>query len=189
ISGEAGNFTVELTQKPRYVDTNKCIACGACAEKCPKKITDKYNAGLAQRKAIYVEYPQAVPLKYVIDPDECIYIQKKKCGACQKKCPVDAIDFTQTEKKLTLNVGSVILAPGFEPFNPTKFDNYQYLNNPNVITSLEFERLLSASGPTGGHVARPSDHLEPKKIAWFQCVGSRDLNKCDNAYCSSVCCM
>jgi heterodisulfide reductase subunit A2 len=171
------------------VDTNKCIACGACAEKCPKKITDKYNAGLAQRKAIYVEYPQAVPLKYVIDPDECIYIQKKKCGACQKKCPVDAVDFTQTEKKLTLNVGSVILAPGFEPFNPSKFDNYQYAKNPNVITSLEFERLLSASGPTGGHVARPSDHEEPKKIAWFQCVGSRDLNKCDNAYCSSVCCM
>ncbi len=171
------------------MDINKCIACGACAEKCPKKITDKYNAGLAQRKAIYVEYPQAVPLKYVIDPNECIYIQKKKCGACEKKCPVNAVDFTQTEKHFTLNVGAIILAPGFEPFDPSRFDNYQYTKNPNVITSLEFERLLSASGPTGGHVVRPSDHQEPKKIAWFQCVGSRDLNRCDNAYCSSVCCM
>ncbi len=160
-----------------------------CAEKCPKKIEDTYNAGLAKRKAVYVEYPQAVPLKYRIDPDTCIYIQKKKCGVCEKKCPVDAVDFTQKEKTVTLNVGAVILAPGFEPFNPSAFDNYQYAGHPNVLTSLEFERLLSASGPTMGHVTRPSDHQEPKKIAWFQCVGSRDQNRCDNSYCSSVCCM
>lgn len=144
---------------------------------------------MSQRKAIYVEYPQAVPLKYRIDPEECIYLTKGKCGACKKKCPVDAVDFEQKAQTITLNVGSVILAPGFEPFSPAGLDNYQYSKHPNVITALEFERLLSASGPTQGHVARPSDHKDPKKIAWFQCVGSRDLNRCDNAYCSSVCCM
>ena len=180
---------MEILKQPRYVDETKCIACGACAEKCPKKVVDTYNAGLAKRKAIYVEYPQAVPLKYRIDPNECIYLQKGKCGACQKKCPVDAVDFNQKPETVTLNVGSVILAPGFEPFSPAGLDNYQYAKHPNVVTALEFERLLSASGPTQGHVARPSDHKDPKKIAWFQCVGSRDLNRCDNAYCSSVCCM
>ncbi len=180
---------MELLQHPRYVDVNKCIACGACAEKCPKKVEDGYNAGLAKRKAIYVEYPQAVPLKYAIDADNCIYLQKGKCGACKKICPVGAVDYEQKEQSMNIDVGSVILAPGFEPFDPTVFDNYQYANHPNVITSLEFERILSASGPTQGHVTRPSDHSEPKRIAWFQCVGSRDLNRCDNAYCSSVCCM
>ncbi|RJP89954.1 MAG: CoB--CoM heterodisulfide reductase iron-sulfur subunit A family protein, partial [Desulfobacteraceae bacterium] len=189
IKGEAGNFTVELLQKPRYVDTDKCIACGACTEKCPSKVDNQYNAGLSKRKAIYVEYPQAVPLKYAIDAERCIFLTKGKCGSCKKKCPVDAIDYDQKEKQITLNVGSLILAPGFEPFNPKGMDNYQYASYPNVITSLEFERILSASGPTGGHVVRPSDHKEPKKIAWFQCVGSRDQNKCDNSYCSSVCCM
>ncbi len=136
-----------------------------------------------------MEYPQAVPLKYVIDPETCIYLLKGKCGACKKKCPVDAVDFDQKPENKTINVGSVILAPGFETFSPESFENYQYAKHPNVLTSLEFERILSASGPTQGHVARPSDHKDPKKIAWFQCVGSRDMNRCDNAYCSSVCCM
>ncbi len=146
--------------------------------------------GLAKRKSAYVEYAQAVPLKYVIDPDSCIYLQKGKCGACKKFCEADAIDFDQKEEKQTLQVGSVILAPGFTPFDPSRFDNYQYANLPNVITSMEFERILSASGPTMGHVTRRSkDKAEPKRIAWFQCVGSRDLNRCDNFYCSSVCCM
>ncbi len=171
------------------MDTDKCIACGVCAEKCPKKVDDQYNAGLSKRKAISVEYAQAVPLKYSIDADNCIYLLKGKCGLCKKKCPVDAVDYDQTEKQLKLNVGSVILAPGFEPFDPNGLDNYQYANYPNVVTSVEFERLLSASGPTMGHVVRPSDKEEPKRIAWFQCVGSRDMNKCDNAHCSSVCCM
>ncbi len=178
-----------MLRHPRYVDEEKCIACGACAEKCPKKVIDTYNAGLVKRKAIYVEYPQAVPLKYSIDPEACIYLQKGKCGVCQKKCPVDAVDFEQKPQTVNLNVGSVILAPGFEPFSPAGLENYQYASHPNVITSMEFERILSASGPTTGHVVRPSDNAEPKRIAWFQCVGSRDLNRCDNAYCSSVCCM
>ena len=129
-------------------------------------------------------------MKYCIDGDSCIYIQKKKCGACKKICPTDAVDFDQKQQTEILQVGSMVLAPGFSPFDPSKFDNYQYAKLPNVMTSLEFERILSASGPTMGHVTRQSkDKGEPKKIAWFQCVGSRDMNKCDNAYCSSVCCM
>jgi heterodisulfide reductase subunit A len=168
----------------------KCIGCGACAEKCPKKIVDDYNVGLAKRKAAYVEYAQAVPLKYCIDGDACIYIQKGKCGACQKICPTGAVDFDQKETASTIRVGSVVLAPGFAPFDPSRFDNYQYANLPNVVTAMEFERILSASGPMAGHVKRLSkDGRDPKKIAWFQCVGSRDMNKCDNAHCSSVCCM
>ena len=190
INGEAGNFDVELIQHPRYINESLCIGCGACAEKCPKKIVDDYNVGLAKRKAAYVEYAQAVPLKYCIDGDSCIYLQKGKCGACMKFCPTDAIDFDQKETEERLNVGAVVLATGYTPFDPSRFDNYQYANLPNVITSMEFERILSASGPTTGHVARQSkDGRDPKKIAWFQCVGSRDMNKCDHAYCSSVCCM
>jgi len=151
---------------------------------------DPYNAGIVKRKSAYVEYPQAVPLKYCIDGDSCIYIQKGKCGACKKLCPTGAVDFDQKPHTETLHVGSLVLAPGFTPFDPSKFDNYQYSKLPNVMTSLEFERILSASGPTMGHVTRQSkDKEEPKKIAWFQCVGSRDMNKCDHSYCSSVCCM
>jgi heterodisulfide reductase subunit A len=190
IKGEAGNFKVDLVKHPRYIDESLCIACGLCAEKCPKKIADQYNMGLVKRKSAFVEYAQAVPLKYCIDGDTCIYIQKGKCGACKKFCPTGAVDFDQKDQTETLNVGSVVLAPGFTPFDPSKFDNYQYAKLPNVITSMEFERILSASGPTSGHITRQSkDKREPKKIAWFQCVGSRDMNKCDNSYCSSVCCM
>jgi len=146
--------------------------------------------GLVKRKSAFVEYAQAVPLKYCIDGDSCIYIQKGKCGACKKLCPTGAIDYDQKPQTDSINVGSVVLAPGFTPFDPSKFDNYQYARLPNVITSMEFERILSASGPTTGHITRQSkDKREPKKIAWFQCVGSRDMNKCDNSYCSSVCCM
>jgi heterodisulfide reductase subunit A len=190
ISGEAGNFEVEVFKKPRYVDMDKCIACGACTEKCPKKIDDFYNASLKKRKAIYVEYDQAVPLKYVIDPANCIKLTKGKCGNCEKVCPAGAINYDDKPETLKLKVGSIVLAPGFKPFNPSIFDTYQYAKFPNVVTSMEFERILSASGPTMGHLTRMSkDHEEPKKIAWFQCIGSRDMNRCDNAYCSSVCCM
>ena len=154
IKGKAGNFKVELIKHPRYIDESLCIACGLCAEKCPKKIEDKYNAGLVKRKSAFVEYAQAVPLKYCIDGDTCIYIQKGKCGACKKFCPTGAVDFDQKEETETLKVGSVVLAPGFSAFNPSKFDNYQYAKLPNVITAMEFERILSASGPTMGHITR-----------------------------------
>ena len=173
------------------MDIEKCVACGICAEKCPRKIADKFNMGLSERKAIYVPYPQAVPLKYVIDADKCIYLKKGKgkCKACEKYCPTGAINFDDQEVSMTLNVGSVILTTGFKPFDPSRFDNYQYKKYPNVITSIEFERILSAGGPFSGHIRRPSDNRQPAKIAWLQCIGSRDLNRCDNEYCSSVCCM
>jgi heterodisulfide reductase subunit A2 len=170
----------------------KCIACGICAEKCPVKTTDEFNEGLSKRKAIYVPYPQAVPLKYVIDAEKCLYFREKtkgRCKACEKFCPSEAIKLDDREESVTLNVGSVIITAGSQPFDPSKFDNYQYSKFPNVITSIEFERILSAGGPSSGHVVRPSDNKEPAKIAWFQCIGSRDVNKCDNEYCSSVCCM
>jgi heterodisulfide reductase subunit A len=168
---------------------DKCIACGACSEKCPAKTADEFNEGITKRKAVYVPYAQAVPLKYVIDPDRCIFLKKGKCGACQKICPTGAINFDDKPEDIALNVGSIIVTAGFKTFDPTAFDNYQHARLPNVMTSMEFERILSAGGPTGGHVLRPSDGREPAKIAWLQCVGSRDLNKCDNEYCSSVCCM
>jgi len=168
----------------------KCIACGECAAKCPKKVSDAFNAGLEKRKAIYVDYPQAVPLKYAIDAENCIYFNKGgKCGFCQKICPTDAVDFDQQQEKVSLQVGSVIMAPGFSAYKPDDLDTYQYRQFANVITSMEMERILSATGPFQGHLVRPSDNREPKKIAWLQCVGSRDINRCDNSYCSSVCCM
>ena len=189
IQGDEGNFTVTIKKSPRYVDLDKCIACGACAEKCPAKAADEFNKGISKRKAIYVPYAQAVPLKYAIDPDRCIFLKKGKCGACQKICPTGAVNFDDQEQEISLHVGSIIVTAGLKTFDPSAYDNYQHARLPNVVTSMEFERILSAGGPTGGHVLRPSDGKLPGKIAWLQCVGSRDLNKCDNEYCSSVCCM
>ncbi|MGM0788368.1 MAG: FAD-dependent oxidoreductase, partial [Thermodesulfobacteriota bacterium] len=188
VSGEEGNFEVSITQHPRYVDLDKCIACGLCAEKCPKKVPNEYDGGLSRRKAAYVQYAQAVPLKYAIDPEHCLKLTKGKCGICQKKCPTDAIDFEDTEKKISLNVGAVVLSQGSETFNPSVNDTFGYKKHPNIVTSLEFERILSASGPYGGHLVRPSDHQEPEKIAWLQCVGSRNEHIGARGYCSAVCC-
>ncbi|MBU0994814.1 MAG: FAD-dependent oxidoreductase [Proteobacteria bacterium] len=189
IRGEEGNFEVDVFQKARYVDMTKCIACGACAEKCPKKVDDEYNMNLVKRKAIYVPYPQAVPLKYAIDAKNCIKLTKGKCGNCEKNCPAGAINYEDTDKRFTLTVGSIIFSTGFKTYDPSGKLPYFYDNNPDVVTSIEFERLLSASGPNKGHLIRISDHVEPKKIAWLQCVGSRDTNTCKNSHCSSVCCM
>jgi heterodisulfide reductase subunit A len=189
ISGEAGNFTALLKQKPRYVDMDKCIGCGLCAEKCPRKVADEYNVGLAKRKAIYVKYSQTVPLKYAIDEAACIYFKKGTCKACEKHCPAGAIKLDDQGQSLTLQVGAVVLAAGFQPFNPKVFNSYGYGRFPGVVTSLEFERILSASGPFGGHLVRPADNQEPKKIAWLQCVGSRDTKPGTHSYCSGVCCM
>ena len=166
----------------------KCIACGACAEKCPKKVSNAYDGGLSKRKAVYVQYAQAVPLKYCIDPAQCIYLIRGKCRGCEKFCPTDAINFDEQEKEISLNVGAVILASGNGAFDPRTHDTYGYLNSENIVTSLEFERILSASGPYGGHLLRPSDKTEPQKIAWLQCVGSRDNHIGANGYCSGVCC-
>ncbi|THB73249.1 MAG: CoB--CoM heterodisulfide reductase iron-sulfur subunit A family protein [Desulfobacteraceae bacterium] len=168
---------------------DKCIACGECTKKCPGKTPDEFDQGLRKRKAIYVQYPQAVPLKYVIDPERCIKLTKGKCGTCEKACPAGAINYDDQPETVDINVGSVILASGFKPFDPSALDHYQYANYPNVVTSIEFERILSAGGPTEGHIQCYPDKREPKKIAWLQCIGSRDMNRCDNKYCSSVCCM
>ena len=189
VEGAPGAFEVSLHQRPRYIDTEKCIACGQCAERCPRKVDDVFNGRLIRRKAAYVQYPQAVPLKYVIDADNCIYLMKGKCRACEKFCPAGAVNFNDRGRDLTLQVGAVILAPGFRAFDPSAQAFYGYGQSPDVMTSLEFERVLSASGPTMGHLVRLSDHQEPRRIAWLQCVGSRDINHGDNAHCSSVCCM
>jgi len=189
LRGSRGRFEVDVLRHPRYVDPEKCIACGTCEEKCPKKADSEYNENLSKRKAIYVPYSQAVPLKYLIDRQTCIYFQKGKCRACEKFCPTGAVNFDDTEEKMTLRVGSIILAPGFKTFDPTLYETYHYGDYPNVLTSLEFERILSPTGPYLGELRRPSDQKEPKRIAWIQCVGSRDVNRCDHGYCSAVCCM
>ncbi len=188
ISGKEGNFDVQLTQHPRYVDMDKCIACDACAEKCPKKVSNAYDGGLSKRKAVYVQYAQAVPLKYTIDADTCIYFLKGKCKACEKFCPTGAINFEDQKTDLKLKVGAVVIAAGSEAFDPSTYDTFGYSASPNIVTSLEFERILSASGPYGGHLLRPSDKTEPEKIAWLQCVGSRDTHIGARGYCSAVCC-
>ena len=188
ISGEPGRFNVQVVQPARFIDLEKCIGCGVCAEKCPKQVPDEYNQGLNKRKAAYVLYPQAVPLKYSIDKANCIYFKKKgKCKACEKFCPAGAVNLEEEDQVRDLEVGAVIMTPGFQTFDPNKYQTYHYAQFPNVVTSLEFERILSASGPYAGHLVRPSDHKEPKKIAWLQCVGSRDVKT--HSYCSAVCCM
>ena len=188
VTGAAGNFEVHLTRHPRYVDMTKCIACGVCAEKCPKKVINEYDAGLNKRKAAYVQYAQAVPLKYALDAEHCIFLTRGKCKACEKFCPADAIFFDDQPQEVSLKVGAVILSTGSQAFDPRIYDTYGYAKSDNVVTSLEFERILSASGPYGGHLVRPSDKTEPQKIAWIQCVGSRDTHIGARGYCSGVCC-
>jgi heterodisulfide reductase subunit A len=188
VSGKEGNFEVNIVQYPRYVDTAKCIACGLCAEKCPTKVDNEYDAGLGKRKSIHVKYAQAVPLKYAIDPANCLFLTKGRCRVCEKLCPAKAINFEDKERELTLHVGAIIISPGCEVFDPKVYDIYGCHRSPDIVTSLEFERMLSASGPYGGHLIRPSDKKEPKKIAWIQCVGSRDVHEGAKAYCSAVCC-
>jgi len=180
IEGEAGDFQVTLAKKPRYIDIEKCTGCGECAKHCPTRGISSFNQGLSKRAAVYIEYPQAVPLAFMIDREKCI-----GCGLCEKVCLAGAISYEDEEKSDTINVGSVILCPGYELFNARSYYNYGYARYPNVVTSLEFERILSASGPYKGNLLRPSDRDIPKRVAFIQCVGSRDAQ---NPYCSSVCC-
>ena len=183
IEGEEGHFKVKLVRRPRRVNEKKCTGCGVCAQKCPVEAIDEFNQGLSQRNAIYVKYPQAVPLVCIIDRDKCI-----GCGTCQEVCKAGAIEYDEEEKEILLDVGSIVLAPGFEEFDPSLKSEYGYGRYPNVISSTEFERVLSASGPYGGMVLRPSDGEVPRRVAFIQCVGSRDA-KLGNNYCSSACCM
>ncbi len=183
VDGQAGNFTVTVKQRAFRVDPTKCTGCGSCAQKCPVETTDEYNEGSKVRKAIFVRYPQAVPLVYSIDPEKCI-----GCGICSEECKAKAVEYDQKEKVFEIQVGSIIVSPGFEEFNARLKPEYGYGVYKNVVTSIEFERMLSATGPYFGAVLRPSDGDIPEKIAFIQCVGSRDEH-CGNEYCSSVCCM
>ena len=183
LNGEAENFEVRVQKRSRYINEEKCNGCGLCAQKCPIEAVDTFNEGLSDKSAIYVDYPQAVPLKFIIDREKCI-----GCGTCQEICKAKAIEYDQQDSEATLRVGSIILAPGFEPFDARLKSEYGYGRFPNVVTSIEFERILSASGPYGGLVLRPSDGEIPRKIAFIQCVGSRDA-QLGNNYCSAACCM
>ena len=183
LTGEAGNFEVKLRRRSRYVNEEKCNGCGLCAQKCPIEAIDVFNENLGGRSAIYVKYPQAVPLKFIIDREKCI-----GCTTCFEICRAQAIEYDQKDTEVALKVGSIVLAPGFESFDATLKSEYGYGRFQNVVTSIEFERILSASGPYGGLVLRPSDGEIPKKIAFIQCVGSRDA-KIGNNYCSAACCM
>ena len=189
VQGEAGDFTVTVKTEPRYVDPDKCIACGLCAEKCPVKVVDEYEQGLGVRKAAYLLYPQTVPLKYQIDAENCLYFKKGRCKACEKFCPAGAIKFDDQPRESQLNVGAIIFSAGLKTFDPSGLAPYQHSAYRNVITSIEFERILAAGGPTSGEVVRLSDHKPARRVAWLQCIGSRDMNCCDNEYCSGVCCM
>ncbi len=188
IDGKVGNFTVTVNKKPRYVKEELCNACGECSRVCPVDVTDNKAFQAENTKAIYIEHPFTVPMAYSVDASNCSFVKDGSCGECVKACPVNAIDLKAKEEKLKLKVGAILLSPGFNLFDPSKNANFGY-GLPNVITAKEFERMSSPFGNTHGQVLRPSDGEVPKKVAWLLCVGSRDINKSDNAYCSAVCCM
>ena len=187
VQGLPGNFRIKVLKRARSVNESLCTGCGICQQKCPWKTESEFEQGLVQRKAIYIPYAQAIPNIPVIDREICAYFLKGKCRACEKFCPASAIDFSQVDQELEIEVGSIILCLGFDEFDPAPFFNYGYKKYPNVVTSIEFERMLSASGPYQGELKRPFDRKPPKRIAWIQCIGSRDIS-CNREYCSSVCC-
>lgn len=199
VSGFVGNFKVKIKKKPRYVDIKKCLGCGICWEKCPEKVPSEFDMKLGMRKAIYIPFPQAVPPKPVIDIANCRYtkylefIKSKKegrkppeCRICEKLCPTGAINWEDKEEIVEIEVGNIIVATGYAPFDPTPLKQYGYGRLDNVITALEFERMINASGPTGGKIVLKNG-AEPKSVAIIHCVGSRDTNY--HEYCSRVCCM
>ncbi len=183
VEGEAGDFRVKIGKKPRYVNEKKCTGCGVCAQYCPVEAIDLYNAGMSIHPGIFIKYSQAVPVVYSIDRDVCI-----GCGLCKACCPAEAIEFEQSYEVLNINVGSILLALGSESFNPHVYSHYGYNRFLNVLSSIEFERVLSATGPYGGYILRTSDGTQPSRIAFVQCVGSRDSKK-GKDYCSGICCM
>lgn len=189
IAGYVGNFTVTIRKRSTYVDWSKCTGCGACMEKCPsKKVPDTFNELMGLTTAINIAFPQAIPKRAVIDPAHCRQLTKGKCGVCAKICPAGAIDYEMRDEIITEHVGAVVTATGYDLMDWTVYGEYGGGRYPDVITSLQYERLLSASGPTGGHIKRPSDGREPRKIVFIQCVGSRDPS-IGRPYCSGFCCM
>ncbi len=187
VEGNAGDFKVTLTKKPRYVIEDKCTGCTTCFEYCPVKISDPFNQNLSLNKAIHIYFSQAVPLVSYID-ENCLYLKDKTCAICQSVCENAAIDFNQTPKKMEVKVGAIVLSPGYETFDPRVRGDYGYGTIQNVVTSLDFERLLCATGPYEGQIRRPSDKKHPHTIAWIHCVGSRQVTPGGNTYCSAVCC-
>jgi heterodisulfide reductase subunit A len=182
VEGEMGNFTIRLTKHPRFIDVEKCTGCGLCAQYCPREAISEFDRGMGLRSATFIPFPQAVPLRYRIDRDQCM-----GCGLCEQYCKANAVNYDEQEEKMELNVGSIVLSPGFETFDPTIKSEYGYGIYDNVITSMQFERVLNASGPFAGSVLRPSDGKHPMNIAWIQCIGSRDV-RVNRQYCSAVCC-
>ena len=188
VEGYIGNFSVTVRQKARYINEELCTGCGICEQKCPKKVLDTgFGAGLVERKVVYRPFPQAVPKYPVIDKENCIYFERGKCKACQILCPTNAVDFEQEDRLLQLEVGTIIIATGYEPFDARRIPQYGYGRLPNVFTGVEFERMVNASGPTGGQILLRDRVTKPKSVAIIHCVGSRDQNY--NEYCSRVCCM
>ncbi|MBE3117322.1 MAG: CoB--CoM heterodisulfide reductase iron-sulfur subunit A family protein [Candidatus Atribacteria bacterium] len=188
VDGYVGNFTVTIKKKPRYIKTEDCTGCGICWEKCPKKVVDNvFEAGMGNRKAVYVPFPQAVPKYPVIDDVNCTYYLKGTCKACEKFCPTNAIDFNQKAEEITVQVGNIILATGYDLFDARRIPQYGYGKLANVFTNLEFERICNAAGPTGGNIVLRDGKTAPKTVGIVHCVGSRDKNF--NAYCSAICCM
>jgi heterodisulfide reductase subunit A len=191
VKGKVGNFSVEILKRARYVKETECINCGLCVEKCPMRVNDEFDRQLRRRRAIYMYYLQGVPAIMTIDKDKCLWFTKNACRICEKTCEREAIDFDQEDQRIRIdNIGSIIVATGYnliEDIDNEVLRNYGYQKFRNVVTALEFERMLSASGPQEGHIKRFSDGKEPRRIAFLQCIGSR--NDRGKKYCSSICCM
>jgi heterodisulfide reductase subunit A len=187
VDGEVGNFKVTLNRKPRYILENKCTGCTTCMEYCPAKYPDRYNQEISKNKAVHIYFAQAIPLIAYID-ESCLYLKEGKCRICEAVCKNNAIDLKQTAEKKEIQVGAIILSPGLEPFDPKVKKEYHYGEFANVVTSMDYERLLCSTGPYAGEILRGSDRKHPHKIAWIQCVGSRRVTPGENSYCSAVCC-
>lgn len=188
VSGYVGNFKVRIKKKTAYVNRAVCTGCGLCTEKCPSKTESEFEEGLAMRKAIYTPFPQAVPNKPVLDAEHCLYFQSGKCGICKKICPVDAVDYEMEDTFMEEEVGAIVVATGYDLYPVANIGEFGAGKYKDVVNSLQFERLLSASGPTGGEVRRPSDGKVPKEVVFLTCVGSRDPES-HLPYCSKICCM
>ena len=190
VKGFVGNFTAKIRKKARFVNENLCTGCGLCTEKCPsRKAPNEFNQGMNTRSAVYIPFAQAVPKLAVIDSSACIHFRTGKCGICSKVCTAKAIDFEQKDTYIEQKYGAIVVATGYDTIKLDRFNEYAYNDSPDVITSLELERLMNAAGPTGGTLLRPSDKEHPHKIVFVQCVGSRGLRDCDKQYCSKICCM
>ena len=190
VSGYVGNFKVRVRKKARYVDEDECTACGDCVEACPVVVPDSFQMGLGSRRAIHIPFPQAVPSAYIVVADECLGQNPIACGKCIEACEKNCISFDMQDEILDIEVGTIIVATGMDVYDPTALDEYGYTRFPNVVTSMEFERLVSTGGPLAGHFGRPSDLERPHRIGFVQCVGSRTVDpERGNPYCSNICCM